>query len=70
MKVAKLEATDKIVQILRVTARVQFSNLVGWILIDPDLGASDMTGSTGSNLKWIPATTRFVWVRDVTMLDG
>ena len=64
MKVAKIEETGKIVQIRRIVDRVQFSDKVGWILIDPDCGVPDMTGSTGLNLKWIPGTTRFTWVRD------
>ena len=68
MKIAKLADTGKIVQIRRVVDRVQFSDQPGWILIDPDCGAPDMTGSTGLNLKWIPGTTRFTWVRD-TVLD-
>ena len=68
MKVAKITDTGRIVQILRVVDRVQFSDSLGWILIDPDLGARDMTGSTGANMKWIPASTRFDWVRDVSNL--
>ena len=64
MKVAKLEDTGKIVQIRRIVDRVQFSDDIGWILIDPDCGSPDMTGSFGINIKWIPASTRFTWVRD------
>ena len=64
MKVAKFADTGKIVQILRVVDRVQFSDALGWILIDPDLSARDMTGSTRANIRWIPASTRFDWARD------
>ena len=66
MKVAKITDTGKIVQILRIVDRVQFSNALGWVLIDPDLSARDMTGSLGANIKWIPASTRFDWVRDIS----
>ena len=66
MKVAKITDTGKIVQILRIVDRVQFSDALGWVLIDPDLSARDMTGSLGANIKWIPASTRFDWVRDIS----
>jgi hypothetical protein len=68
MKIAKIESTGKIVQVLRIVDRVHFSDRLGWILIDPDLGARDMTGSIGANMKWIPIETRFEWMRDVTNL--
>ena len=68
MKIAKIESSGQIVQILRIVDRVLFSDRLGWILIDPDLGARDMTGSIGINMKWIPSETRFEWVRDVTSL--
>ena len=66
MKVAKITDTGKIVQILRIVDREQFSDALGWVLIDPDLSARDMTGSLGANIKWIPASTRFDWVRDIS----
>ena len=64
MKVAKFEDTGKIVEIVRVAMSVGFSDKPGWILIDPDLGASDMTGSPRANIRWIPISTRFAWVKD------
>jgi len=67
MKVGKL-ANGKFVEIVRVAERVQFSDSLGWILIDPDMGKPDMTGSTRPNIKWIPISTRFEWVRDFTSL--
>jgi hypothetical protein len=69
MKVAKITDSGKIVQILRIVDRVQFSDALGWVLIDPDLSARDMTGSMGANIKWIPASTRFDWVRDISFSD-
>jgi hypothetical protein len=68
MKIAKIAATGKIVELVRVAREVKFSDEIGWLLIDPDLGAPDMTGSKRPNIKWIPASTRFEWVRDVTSL--
>jgi len=68
MKIAKIAATGKIVELVRVAQEVKFSDELGWLLIDPDLGAPDMTGSKRPNIRWIPASTRFEWVRDVTSL--
>jgi len=54
---------NKIVEIMRYAWEVQFSPDKGWVLVDPELGAPDMTGSTRANIKWYPATTRFEWIR-------
>lgn len=57
-------ADGRIVEVVRVATRVQFSADEGWVLIDPELGAPDMTGSTRANIKWYPASTQFEWVRN------
>lgn len=54
---------DKIVEVMKFAWNVQFSEDKGWLLIDPDVGAPDMTGSIRANMRWVPATTRFDWVR-------
>lgn len=69
MKIAKIESTGKIVQILKMVEHVEFSDERGWILIDPDLGKKDLGGSFGANIKWIPADTRFEWVREISDPD-
>ena len=69
MKIAKIESTGKIVQILKMVEHVEFSDERGWILIDPDLGKPDMGNSIGLNIRWISADTRFTWVREISDPD-
>ena len=64
MKIAKLASNGQIVEIMRVAVNVGFDQRLGWILIDPDLGARDMTGSSRANIRWISSKTPFEWVRD------
>jgi len=56
---AKLADSGKIVRILKKVHSVQFSDEKGWLLIDTD----PARGHRGLGAKWIPATTRFEWVR-------
>ena len=58
---AKLD--NKIVEIVKYAYDVRFSQDKGWLLIDPERGAPDMTGSTRESIKWIPVSTRFEWVK-------
>jgi hypothetical protein len=55
----KIESTGKIVRILRKEHSVKFSDQKDWLLIDTDPGKGDR----GTGLKWVPASTRFEWVR-------
>jgi len=55
----KIEATGKIVRILRKQHSVSFSDKKNWLLIDTD----PAKGNKGLGIKWIPAETRFEWVR-------
>ena len=55
----KIEATGKIVRILRKQHSVPFSEQKNWLLIDTD----PAMGNRGLGIKWIPADTRFSWVR-------
>jgi len=59
MLVGKLDG-GKIVQVLKFAYDVKFSEDKGWLLIDPEIG------KMGSALKWVPATTRFEWVKAFT----
>ena len=61
MIIAKLN--NSIVEIVKYAHDVRFSQDKGWLLIDPDRGEPDMTGSTRESIKWIPASTRFEWVK-------
>jgi hypothetical protein len=55
----KIEQTGKIVRIIKKQHSVPFSDEKNWLLIDTD----PAKGNKGLGLKWIPANTRFEWVR-------
>ena len=56
---AKLADSGKIVRILKKAHSVQFSDQKDWLLIDTD----PAKGNRGLGAKWIPANTKFEWVR-------
>ena len=56
---AKLADSGKIVRILKKAHSVQFSDKKDWLLIDTD----PAKGNKGLGAKWIPANTKFEWVR-------
>ena len=56
--IAKIK--DKIVQVVRVTDIVSFSDQKGWVMICTDFQQSERKKQ---QFKWIPASTRFEWVR-------
>lgn len=57
--IAKVEATGKIIRIIRKQHSVLFSDKKDWLLVDVD----PALGNKGLGIKWIPASTRFEWVR-------
>ena len=57
--VAKMNG--KLVEIVKVADAVKFSNSRGWVMICMDFEQSDRKKS---EFKWLPATTRFDWVRE------
>ena len=57
--VAKMNG--KLVEVVRVADTVQFSNTPGWVLICLDFEQGDRKKS---QFKWLPASTRFEWVRE------
>ena len=59
MIVAKIEG--KMVQIVRFADTVGFSQDKGWIMICSDFQQADRKKQ---QFKWVPATTRFEWVRE------
>lgn len=61
--IAKIERTGRIVEILKHRDQVNFSDEQGWLLINihPDKRSPE--------LKWIPASTRFEWVKEFSDLD-
>jgi len=57
--VAKMNG--KLVEIVKVADTVAFSDVTGWIMICTDWEKADRKKS---EFKWLPATTRFDWVRE------
>ena len=55
----KIEDSGKIVRILKKAHTVPFSDEKNWLLVDMD----PAKGNSGLGIKWIPADTRFEWVR-------
>jgi hypothetical protein len=55
----KLADDGKIIRILKKAHTVPFSDEKNWLLVDVD----PAKGNKGLGLKWIPADTRFEWVR-------
>ena len=55
----KIADSGKIIRILKKAHTVPFSDEKNWLLVDTDPGK----GNSGLCIKWIPADTRFEWVR-------
>jgi hypothetical protein len=51
----------KLVEIVKFADAVKFSNTRGWVMICIDWEQADRKKS---EFKWLPATTRFDWVRE------
>ena len=60
IKVAKM--TDgRVVEIVRAASKVGFSPDRGWVMVCMDF---DKMYGKRTEFKWVPATTRFDWVRE------
>jgi hypothetical protein len=57
--VAKMNG--RLVEIVKVADEVKFSNTRGWVMICMDFEQADRKKS---QFKWLPATTRFEWVKE------
>jgi hypothetical protein len=55
----KIADSGKIIRILKKAHTVPFSDEKNWLLVDMD----PAKGNKGLGIKWIPADTRFEWVR-------
>lgn len=55
----KIADSGKIIRILKKAHTVPFSDEKNWLLVDTDPGK----GNNGLGIKWIPADTRFEWVK-------
>jgi hypothetical protein len=58
--VAKM-ADGRVVQVVRVADTVGFSPEPGWVMVCFDF---EKTYSKRAEFKWMPASTRFEWVRE------
>jgi hypothetical protein len=56
--VAKME-NGTVVEVVRTADVVGFSSERGWVLLCNEVGKLNSLA-----VKWVPATTRFVWVRE------
>ena len=61
MIVAKMN--ERVVQVVRVADSVGFSQERGWVMICFDF---EQPERRKQQFKWVPATTRFEWVREFT----
>ena len=62
IKVAKM--TDgRMVEVVRVADTVRFSPAPGWVMVCFDF---EKPFSKRDEFKWMPANTRFDWVREYT----
>ena len=60
IKVAKM--TDgRMVEVVRIADTVGFSSERGWVMVCMDF---EKTDRKKSEFKWIPASTRFDWVKE------
>ena len=60
IKIAKM--TDgRMVEVVKVADRVDFSDVPGWIMICMDF---EKVYRKRAEFKWVPAATRFDWVRE------
>ena len=55
----KIADSGKIIRILKKAHTVPFSDEKNWLLVDMD----PAKGNSGLGIKWIPADTKFTWVR-------
>ena len=59
MIVAKMNG--RIVEVIRVAETVGFSTERGWVMVCIDF---EQPNRKKQQFKWVPATTRFEWVRE------
>lgn len=59
MVVAKMNG--RLVQVLKVAETVGFSSQRGWVMVCFDF---EQPERKKQQFKWVPASTRFEWVRD------
>lgn len=61
MTITVAKIGGRTVEIIRVADRVHFSDERGWVMICTDWQQAE---HRKSQFRWVPATTRFDWVRE------
>jgi hypothetical protein len=57
---------DRIVQVVRVADTVGFSSERGWVMICTDWEQAERRKT---QFRWVPASTRFEWIRTFTFTE-
>ena len=60
MTVTVARMNDRVVEVVRVADAVAFSSERGWVMVCFDF---EKTERKKSEFRWVPASTRFDWVR-------
>jgi hypothetical protein len=60
MTVTVAKMNDRVVEVVRTADTVAFSQERGWVMVCFDFEQSERKKS---QFRWVPATTRFDWVR-------
>ena len=61
MTITVARLNGRLVEVVKVSDRVAFSQDRGWVLITPDLEKPQRKKMT---FQWVPASTKFEWVRN------
>ena len=61
MTITVARFNDRFVRIVRTAERVAFSQDQNWVLVEFDIHLPE---HKRQHRRWVPATTRFDWVRD------
>ena len=60
MTVTVAKMNDRVVEVVRTADTVAFSSERGWVMVCFDFEQAERKKS---QFRWVPATTRFDWVR-------
>ena len=60
MTVTVARMNDRVVEVVRVADTVAFSSECGWVMVCLDFEKAERKKS---EFRWVPASTRFDWVR-------
>ena len=61
MTITVARLNDRFVRVVRTAETVAFSQQRNWVLVEFDI---DRPEHRRQSRQWVPATTRFDWVRD------